>query len=414
MKAAFLDKLIERISRVGAEDVQSYLLQLAQEKTFLETIFDALHEGLMVTDPAGEITYFNRAAGELFGIDSELAVGKSVSEVLRDVNWARVMEEGAIVTREVEVFYPAHRYISFYALPLRVPGREADVAGYLVTLRDVTETRRQTEETIESRQLTTLTMLAAEIAHELGNPLNSLSIHLQVLERRLKRMPEGLQEECLRHAGVMASELKRLDGLVRNFLGTMRPSVLNLEVTGLNDFLRESVLFMEKEVQEREIGMRFDLEAGLPFVAIDRAQMKMAVFNVIRNAFQAMRNGGELTVSTRLDGDFVRVMFEDTGGGIPAERMGRVFEAYHTSKPEGTGLGLLVVRQILHKHGGEVDLVSRQGLGLEVSFRLPLHVKQVRQLAYGPEVMGSDGRGGEMPVIDVEARPVEGAEEVIR
>jgi signal transduction histidine kinase len=135
--------------------------------------------------------------------------------------------------------------------------------------------------------------------------------------------------------------------------------------------------------------------------------MKMAVFNVIRNAFQAMRNGGELTVSTRLDGDDVRVAFEDTGGGIPAERMGRVFEAYHTSKPEGTGLGLLVVRQILHKHGGEVDLVSRQGLGLEVSFRLPLHVRQVRQLAYGPATRDSGPRETGMPVIDVEARPVE-------
>ncbi|MEY5026999.1 MAG: Sensor protein ZraS, partial [Verrucomicrobiota bacterium] len=386
MNSGFLDKLIERIGRVRPEDVESYLLRLADEKGFLETIFNAIHEGVVVTDLQGGVSYLNRAACEILGLTREDCMGRSLGECLRGVDWQALMTAGKVVSRDMEVFYPQHRYLNFYVEPLALekPGLrrgpsefEKEAVGYAVILRDITESRRSTEETIHSERLSALTLLAAGVAHEIGNPLNSLHIHIQLLERKLRKVHEALRPELQNALEVAKGEISRLDAIVQQFLGAIRPAHLDLSQQNLNSLVRESVEFLRPEIDDRHIRIEEKLRTDLPLLHMDPTQIKQAFYNVIKNAFQAMREGGVLRIETSLEEHFARITFTDTGGGISPKDMSKIFEPYYTTKAGGSGLGLLIVRRIVREHGGEIDLVSLDGHGLEFSIRLPLQEKRL-------------------------------------
>ncbi len=385
VNSGFLDKLLERIGRLPPTEVRDYVSRLADEKGFFETIFHALHEGVIVTDPAGAITYLNRAACEFFGFERESAMGRPLAERLRGLDWNAVAEAEKTVSRDMEVFYPQNRFLNFYVTPLRVEkpgrkGREQELLGYAVILRDITESRKSTEETIQSERLNALTMLAAGVAHEIGNPLNSLHIHLQLLERRLRKVPEAHRKELSKSVAVAREEIARLDTIIRQFLGAIRPARLERSLENINVVVQETVRFLEAEIADRGIIVETELRSDLPLLEVDRAQLKQAFFNVIKNAFQAMKSGGILRIRTDMDDRFASITFADTGGGIAEEQMSKIFEPYFTTKAGGSGLGLLIVRRILREHGGEMELLNDAGKGLALTMKLPLADQRVRML----------------------------------
>src|ERR1700719_2658691 len=126
MKAGFLEKLIGRLGKIGPEEVQNYFLRLAQEKGFLETIFNAVQEGIIVTDSNGRITYLNDAACELFGLEAEESIGKRLDERVRGLDWKSLTQSSGPVSRDMEIFYPANRFINFYIVPLLIERHAAE------------------------------------------------------------------------------------------------------------------------------------------------------------------------------------------------------------------------------------------------------------------------------------------------
>lgn len=389
MKSGFLDKLIERLGRIGPEDVQNYLLRLAQEKGLIETVFNAIQEGIIVTDAKGRITYVNNAACELFGFEADQSIGKRLDERVRGLDWNSLSGSEGALSRDMEIFYPANKFINFYIVPLMIERRsDGDVAhaepvGHAMILRDITESRRTAEKTIESERFNALTLLAAGVAHEIGNPLNSLHIHLQLMQRKVRKLDDEVGQELQESIEIARSEIDRLDSIVTQFLKAIRPSKPQLHPEHVNAIVEEAVRFFAPEIEDRDIVVEQELHSGLPPLELDRDQLKQAFYNIIKNSFEAMKRRGILRIRTDIDGSHVLVSFTDTGGGMSAESLSRVFEPYHTTKESGSGLGLLIVRRIVREHGGELSLESSEGKGLTLTIRLPYLDKRVRMLEAG-------------------------------
>lgn len=379
MKRGFLEKLLERIQRVDPAELQGHLQDLAREKGFLETIFHTILEGVIVTNPQGNILYLNRAACTFFGIQEEPSLGRPIGEVVRGLQPISGGTEA--VSRDLEVFYPEHRFLNFYVVPLMVETSGKDkLEGYGIILKDITESRRTTQATIESERFSALTLLAAGIAHEIGNPLNSLDIHLQLISRHLKQLPAETRTELKKLVQVARDEVARLDQIVSQFLKAIRPQALQPMLANLNQLVEESVAFLEVEISNRDILVELELDRSLPTLQVDRDQMKQAFYNIIRNAFQAMKTGGIFRVRTGADESHIFVIFSDTGPGIPMDHMSRIFEPYFTTRESGSGLGLMIVRRVMQAHGGEVVIESTEGKGVNVILRFPRPDRPVRFL----------------------------------
>ncbi len=384
MTSPFLDKIIDRLDRVDSESLQSVVLKLAREKGFLETLFNNLQEGILVVDANGRISYSNAAAGRLLGFDPEPSRGEPISKHLRDLDWTRILsadqnEWRKVVSHEIEVFYPQHRFLSFYIVPL--VDQDSDlVSGMAIILRDVTERRQRTATTIESEKLSALTLLAAGVAHELGNPLNSLNIHLQLIERELADLPPATARRMQDDLQVARDEIGRLDGIIQQFLRAIRPTKPDLQRTDIHEILLASLRLLDREIADRDILVEREFASDAPRLMLDPGQLKQAFYNLVKNALQAMPPGGILRVRTTATEGSLVVEFIDSGRGISAAEIGRIFEPYYTTKEQGSGLGLMIVQRIVREHGGTMEIESDEGHGTTVRIKLPLQVRRSRLL----------------------------------
>ena len=385
MDRGFIDKLVERIRHVEPADVGHYLQLLSEEKGFLETIFNAILEGVIVTDPQDRIIYLNKAACSFFGMVGAETIGRSLREAIPGLDLNAVARSGDMMSRDLEVFYPDRRFLNFYVTPLMSDendGEGSELVGRAIILRDITDERRETQETIESERFSAVTLLAAGVAHEIGNPLNSLDIQLQLIERQLNKGTKGAEETkgLKKSISVARGEVARLDQIITKFLKAVRPTPPEAEPSDFNALILESVNFLKSEIEDRGITVEIFPAKNLPTVTVDRNQIRQAIYNVIRNSFQAMDNKGHLRVVTGTDDTHVWVSIGDNGGGIDPKVADKIFQPYFTTKKDGTGLGLLVVQRIVRAHGGEIDLKSAAGKGVIFTIRIPRDDRRVRFL----------------------------------
>ena len=383
MKTAFLDKLIERLDKLDPKSIQAQFLHLAQERGLLETIFQTIQEGVMVIDGAGNLTYANRAAEAFMGFSVATVRNRPVSSFLPDIDWDRVLdldggEWSKLITREIEITYPQHRFLSFYVVPLSLD--EQGEKGAVVMLRDVTHERRRTESVLESERFNAIQLLAAGVAHEIGNPLNALNIHLQLLDRVINDIEDTRKDDLRELVRVARDEVTRLDLIITQFLRAIRPTQPQLASTDIEQLLTDTLTLLRQEVQDRHIDIEIRKPESIPQVRVDAGQIKQAFFNVIRNAFQAMTDGGRLEIAFSTSNEFLIISFRDNGIGIAADNLARIFEPYHTTKPHGSGLGLMIVQRIVQEHGGQIEVSSKPDCGTVVSLLLPLAERRLRLL----------------------------------
>lgn len=385
MKSGFLEKLVARLDRVEPGEVQQIVTRLIHEKGFLEKVFEAMQEGVILLDPQGVIGFVNRAASGFFGLDPEKAVGQPLSSQVRGLDWRSMGRPGRTVSRDLEIFYPEKRFLNFYLAP--IDGGEESL-GYVMLVRDLTSSRAEAEETLESERLNALTLLAAGVAHEIGNPLNSLDIHLQLMGRKLRKLPPGDRKPLEEHLATARGEIQRLDGILKQFLQAVRPTLPRRERQDLHALLHETLRLLEPELESRKIAVELDLAESLPPAEVDGGQFQQVFYNLLRNAYQALpATGGRIAIRSRANDYEYVISIEDNGIGISPEHMGAIFEPYRTTKSSGSGLGLLIVRRIIREHGGEIAIESQEGMGTRVVIHLPRAESAVRLLGSGSEPM---------------------------
>jgi PAS domain S-box-containing protein len=381
MKSGFLEKLVSRLDRVEHGEVQQIVTRLIREKGFLEKVFEALQEGVILLDPQGVIEFVNQAACRFFGLDPERALGEPLATQVRGLDWRSLGRPGKTVSRDIEVFYPENRFLNFYLAPIDGHADAGEKLGFVMLVRDLTRTRAEAEETLESERLNALTLLAAGVAHEIGNPLNSLDIHLQLLGRRLRKLPPGDRKPLEENLATARAEIGRLDSILKQFLHAVRPTIPQRERQDIHTLLRDTLRLLETELASRHIAVELDLAENLPPALIDGGQFQQVFYNLIRNAYQALpAEGGRISIRTRFNDFEYVIAIEDNGSGISPEHLGAIFEPYRTTKSSGSGLGLLIVRRIIREHGGEIAIESEENHGTRVVIHLPRAERSVRLL----------------------------------
>ncbi|MBI5767486.1 MAG: PAS domain-containing protein [Verrucomicrobia bacterium] len=386
-KHSSLDRVLGRLDALDSVNLANLVQRLARERGVFEEIFNTLHEGILVITPDGAIEYANASAHRLIGLgEAELAgqiLWRLVPGLRPSLGTADEDDAAAalpVVAREFELTYPEPRTVRLYMVPFRGGGRGAP-RRFAVILTDVTREKASTEQRIADESNSSVRLLAAGVAHELGNPLNSLAIHLQLLERKLKKLRASRETESLADSvRICRDEVTRLDGIITNFLEAIRPRPPDLAETNLADVLAEVLRFQQQEFADRGLVVEAEIPATLPAVMADRNQVKQVFFNLTKNAMEAMGPGGKLVIKSRADDDQLYLHFGDSGVGIKQDDLTRVFQPYHTTKPGGHGLGLMVVQRIMREHGGQVGLESKVGVGTIVTLQFPRKDRRVRML----------------------------------
>ena len=385
-KKSFVDKILERMDRIDSGSLQAQFARLAQQKGLLETIVQSMQEGLLVLDAGGSLTFANSAAESLLGFELQISAGQPLERVLRGIDLPSLLEStvpaGArLRKREIEVAYPRRRVLESYVVPLAedTPGG----GGTVLILRDVTRDREQSAATLESERLNAIMLLAAGVAHEIGNPLNSLNIHLQLLDRELAYLPPADRDNLQELVSVARGEVSRLDQIITQFLGAVRPTEPKMESTSLAQLVRDSLAVMKKEAEDRGVWIEIEAPDGLPPAEVDKGQLRQAFFNIAKNALQAMGRGGLLRVRVAAEEQWFTITFTDTGSGITPENLRKIFEPYHTTKAGGSGLGLMIVQRIIRDHGGHIGIDTEPGKGTTFTLALPRDRNRVRLLATG-------------------------------
>ena len=344
----FYEKVADRIGKLDAEGLRRQYKALTDEIGFFESIFNSLDEGIVALDDRGRVKYAN-------------AVGKELVPLLglEDGQEESALPVNGISVREIEITYPEHRII------------EVKRIGNIVKLRDVTAKRAKDADAVESGRADAVGEMAASMAHEIGNPLNALSLNLQLLKRKYPGEAD---------LSIAQRELERLNGIIREFLGAFRPAKARLAPGSAADPLKDALAALKNVFEDRRIRVALDLPSTLPAVALDRAQMEQVFFNLMKNALEAMKDGGELAIEIVSDDTSVAIVFRDSGAGMSDEALARLFEPYRTTKKKGTGLGLMISRRIVAAHGGEIAVASEEGRGTTFTVRLPRLEKRVRAL----------------------------------
>lgn len=382
-----LERILGRIDDLDSTNLSVLVQRLARERGLLSTVLNVIREGVLVINERGRIEYANAAARSLVGLKEEdigrAVLWKYVPDLARTLN---VNIEGVnvalpTISRELELNYPERCFVRFHMTPFEGTSGKAE-AQYAVILSDITEEKLSTEELIENEKISSIMMLAAGVAHELGNPLNSINIHLQLIRRQIAKLEEILAREKIDKAvNVCSNEVERLDGIVKHFLEAIKPSNPNFDDLDLMEVLEEVLEFVSQELQDGGLKAEIILgEKRLPRVSADRDQIKQVFFNIVKNAMEAMNDGGALKMSAHADDDDVYLLFADTGAGIDQESMARLFQPYFSTKKGGHGLGMMICQRIMREHGGKIGIDSHKGKGTVVSLQFPRKNKKVKLL----------------------------------
>jgi two-component system, sporulation sensor kinase E len=379
----FVQRALAKLPKLDPASIRSLIEALSQENELSDMVMDSVSWGIVVLDEANRVLLANKASERLVPTEHgdfaerpfwEAVADREIAEFLKDrlEKTERVFEHDFVLDKQEA------RTVSISVLPLV---RHGEIHGSLVTIEDVTEKRSKEARLRRAESLAALTTLTAGVAHEIKNPLASIGIHLQLMQKQLKDRDAVSTADLKPYLDIVGEEVDRLNMILVDYLMAVRPSEARLELRDLNEVIRDITSFLRFEL--RDAGVELVTEfSEIPGVEIDEKSLKQAMLNLIKNAIDAMPGGGQLWIGTSGKGDTVTIRVRDTGKGIPEDLIGKIFEPYFTTKDFSSGLGLTVVYKIMKEHRGEVAVSSREGEGTTFALTFPVPQGETRLIAW--------------------------------
>ncbi|GHV74022.1 PAS domain-containing sensor histidine kinase [Spirochaetia bacterium] len=408
----FIKRALQKLNKMTAEQVRDLLYSAAAEIDRLETVLDSINDGILVCDTDHNLILANKYAERILPLSGDeqgklwLAVR---DEQVRDFFETTLQTGDRVEEREFDVEIGGtqatpgiSRLISISVLPLV---RDRQVTGSLIYVEDITEKRSREAQFRRAENLASLTTLAAGVAHEIKNPLGSLSIHVQLIHKAMEankelyynahpggidsqgaldpgQNPRSYFDKLDKYINVINEEIDRLNRIVVDFLFAVRPMNIEFREGDINTLIEELAEFVRYELEESHIKCVLELDKGLPRLSFDERYMKQALLNLIKNAQAAMTGGGTLTIKTEVMDGQIAIQVRDTGAGISEANIAKIFEPYFTTKETGSGLGLTLVFKIVREHRGEIIVKSKEGEGTRFTITLPIPQKERRLIAF--------------------------------
>ena len=373
----FVKKASSKIGKLSDEEILRIIESQNNELKIRNTILDNLIAGCLMVAPDGNVMYTNPVLGELASLYSRKKyTGASYLRVFMDQEVRTFI--GSFIggsAKEDEEFFETGipgggtKSISCKAMKL------ADPDCSLFVFRDITFFNRFKEEFRKNESLAQMTTMAAGVAHEIKNPLASISIYLQLMEKMMEKNGSMTSEEARKYLDVVEEEVERINRIAVDFLFAVKPMKVNLTACSMNDIVRKTVNVAGPELKEKGIRLLMHLATSLPKVFADPALIEQSLLNLVKNAMQAMpedRKDPCVTISTYMESDMVKLSVQDNGCGMTEDQMSKIFEPYYTTKSSGTGLGLTVLFKIMKQHGGDVTVHSVYGEESEFILQVPV------------------------------------------
>jgi two-component system sensor histidine kinase PilS (NtrC family) len=371
--AGLLSGSLANSLRSAGAQLEQASTEIADLQALNQHVIDSLPSGLATTDPQHRILTFNRAAEAITGVPFHTAVGRPITEVLQlpPQLLAAMNGEVALVPSRIDLRYRpsdgrGELEIGLSATHLETPGGRA---GLLFTFQDVTSIKRLERDAAIQQRLAAVGEMAAGIAHEIRNPLASMSGSMQILRQELPLSSE--QEQLM---DIVLRESERLNTTIRSFLAYARPQHFQIARFDVRRALNDAALLLRNsaEVCEEHV-IEVDVPAQELWYEADEGQIKQIVWNLATNGLRAMPAGGHLRLTAALEpsSDGVVLTVHDEGVGIPAEELDSLFQPFHGRFAKGSGLGLAIVHRIVSDYNGEIRVSSHAGEGTSVSVRLP-------------------------------------------
>ncbi|MBN2653180.1 MAG: PAS domain S-box protein [Spirochaetales bacterium] len=381
----FIKKAMEKAPKLGKERLITLMGDIFSEYQQLETVLNSIPIATIVADKQDRIIYVNKSAIAKIPFRNYEIIEKNLFDIIDDFDISIFLANsiGSGDSRSQEFIIAKDDkdlVLEINVVPLVANGA---IQGNIVLADDITEQKELDIQLKRAEKLASLTTLTAGVAHEIKNPLGSISIHIQLIQKLLKGdLDDDKIEKINKFLLVVNEEIDRLNSIIVDFLFTVRPMNLSLEPINMNNLLADLVEFMHYECEKQNIVCDFSQAENLPLVRADIKYLKQAVLNIVKNAIAAMPSGGTLKVATLFKNSKVFIEFQDSGTGIPQEELEKIFEPYFTTKDSGSGLGLTVVYKLVKEMKGEINIDSELGKGTRVTLSFPVENRSKILLEY--------------------------------
>ena len=376
--AQSLSKIVGHISNLDRKQLESLIRKSVMNEQFLGLILNSMMEAIIAVDEKGTVLFANSGAYDLTGINSKELLDNTLINNIRDAALKEILQKTdlkSFYTFEVKVKYP--RLLSLVVQTIPIQKEIAVSSGNkkltcLILIRDATYEYTQNTTKARETRLETMRFLTAGVAHEIGNPLGAIILHTQLMDRIFQKMSDTPEMDELKQINhVINEESARLKRIVADFLNAVRPLSTKFEFTDITNVFDETFLLLNEELKNKNITLIKDF-SDVPKTILDADQMRSVIINIVRNATDAMKNGGELTVSLNNKGSWIEITFSDTGDGMDKAQLERIFDPFYTTKTNGSGLGLLIVQRIISSHNGTVKVDSAPDQGTTITIELPV------------------------------------------